>query len=250
MKKTILFFSFLGAVSCGGPSPLPTDPAPLFTDYVTTIPKPAETLAPGVKPTYEVEVEDQDGVETVTVRFTGTLPAPEVVDKILRDEFKKVVKLNPKNDAFGYACSENNICLTENQYSGDLAYKAGQKKIITADEANGITAFGKDNGSYYVLTQEISPPPNFTTPVKPLLVLRLVFPEPPRQRAAYEAMIAEIEKVRDRHLGVLVFVEAGDRNKKTSWYRVKGSDGEIISANYLPELDTILTKTVTVLKKF
>ena len=49
-----------------------------------------------------------------------------------------------------------------------------------------------------------------------------------------EAIIAEVEKIRDRHLSVMVRVAAGDRNKRTSWYEVMGSDGDRIWAIYHP----------------
>ncbi|MGB7203691.1 MAG: hypothetical protein WBD16_15710 [Pyrinomonadaceae bacterium] len=182
------------------------------------------------------------------MKFAGKLPAPEDVDKIFRDELEKVVKKHPETDALGYACSEKS-CLTENQYSGDLVYKAAQKKIVTADEANGIKATGEDNGSYYVLTEEISPT-NLPMPTKSMLFLSLVFPEPPHQKGAYQAIIVEIDKVRDMHLGVVAYVKVGDRNKKTSWYQVRGSDGEVIFATYDPESDRIYTKVGIILRNF
>lgn len=240
MKRTILCLSFLAIASCSGS-------APKFSNDVGTTPAPAATLEPGIKPKYEVEVINQSGVQLVNVTFSGKVPAPELADKILREELEKVVKKQPRSDALAYAYL-GDVELTENQYSGHLVYKAAQKKILTEDEYNGTKRSGTQNDSYYVLTEEDHTMPGIT-PKRTWLSLSLVFPQPPPQNEAYEAIIAEVEKVRDRKLDVNVYVMAGDRNKKTSWHQVKDSDGAFIFGDYEVATQKI-TRRGRVLKQF
>lgn len=240
MKTTILCLGFLTIASCSGS-------APKFSNNVGTTPASAETLASSIKPKYEVEVIKQSGVQLVNLTFSGKLPAPEVADKILREELEKIVKKYPGNDALAYAYLGDDE-LTENQYSGHLVYKAAQKKIMTEDEYNGTKSSGKENDSYYVLTEENHTLPGIT-PKRTWLSISLVFPKPPPQNEVYEAIIAEIEKVRDRKLDVNAYVKAGDRNKKTSWHQIKDTDGAFIFGDY--EVATRkITRRGRVLKQF
>lgn len=218
-----LLFILMALVAC-------SKSASNYSNAVGTTPSPERTLAPGVKPTYKVEVQNQQGVQIVLITFSGQLPAPEAVDKILRDEFEKVVKKSPKKDALGRAYLGEDD-LTENQFSGNLFYKAAQKKILTEDEYNGTKSSATSTDAYFVLTEEEHTYPG-VTPSKTWLALSLVFPKPPPQKEGYEALLAEIEKVRGRGLDVDAYVKAGDKNKKTSWYQVKDTDGAYTFANY------------------
>lgn len=214
---------------------------------VAIVPSPAPTLASSEKPTYEVEVKIQSGVQVVNVTFSGRLPAPESVDKILRGEFEKVVKKNPSQDGLGYAYLGEDD-LTPNQFTGNLVYKAAKKKIMTEDEYNGVRSSGTSNDSYYVQTEEQHTLPGIT-PKRTWLSISLVFPKAPSQNDSYDAIIAEIDKVRGRGLDVDAYVKVGDKNVKTSWYQVKDTDGAFIFAGYKADTKQVMRKD-KLLKQF
>lgn len=218
-----------------------------FTNAIGTTPTPAPTLPAGVKPDYTVEVENSDGGLVVHVIFSGILPAPEEVDKIVRTEFEKVIKKNPSVDASTLA-SGRDCCLTLNDYSGDLYYKAATKSILTEDEFRGVKISTETTDLYVVETAEIIVPDE-TAPPKTRLLMTLVFPQIPPQNVAYESLVREIDKARPRGLDILAYVYAGDKNKKTSWYQVMGPDGGPIWADYNTLTDQIMTG-LTVLKTY
>ncbi|MBA2335251.1 MAG: hypothetical protein H0V90_09980 [Blastocatellia bacterium] len=211
------------------------------------VPSPAPALAPGEKPIFKVEVKSQSGVQMVNVTFSGRLPAPESVDKILRDEFEKAVKKNPSQDALGYAYLGEDD-LTPNQFAGNLVYKAAKKNIMTEDEYNGVKSSGTSNDAYYVQTEEQHTLPGIT-PKRTWLSISLVFPKAPSQNDSYDAIIAEIEKVKGRGLDVDAYVKVGDKNVKTSWYQVKDTDGAFIFAGYKADSKQVRRKD-KLLKQF
>ena len=238
LPLTVLVFVFMACSSSGSKQ----------EKNVAIVPSPAPTLAPGEKPTFKVEVKTQSGVQMVNVTFSGRLPAPESVDKILRDEFEKVVKKNPSKDALGYAYLGEDDDLTPNQFSGNLVYKAANKKIMTEDEYHGVKSSGTSNDAYYVQTEEQQTLPG-VTPKRTWLSISLVFPKAPSQSDSLDAIIAEVDKVRGRGLDVNAYVKVGDKNVKTSWYQVKDTDGAFIFAGYKADTKQV-TRKDKLLKQF
>jgi hypothetical protein len=206
-----------------------------FTNAIGTTPTPAPTLAPGQKPEYSVRVDDSVDGLTVRVTFSGVLPGPEEVDKILRTEFEKVIKKTPSVDATVSAGSSERY-LTENEFSGDLYYKAATKSILTADEFYDVKMSTEMSDGYMLVTEDHtgSPEGNF-------LLMTLVFPQIPPQNLAYDALIREIDKARPRGVNILAYVKAGDKDKRTFWYQVIDPDGNPIYADYGPMTNQIST---------
>ena len=214
---------------------------------VAMVPEAAPTLADGEKPKFEVEVKSQSGVQIINVTFIGRLPSAESVDKILREECEKNVKKKPGQDALCYAYLGDDD-LSPNQYNGNLIYKAAQKKILTEDEYNGVKSSSTSNEKYYVYTEEQQTSQG-VTPRRTWLSISLVFRKAPSQAEAYSAIIAEIEKVRNRGMDVDTYVKVGDKDVKTSWYQVKDTDGAYIFAGYKAGTKRI-TRQDRILKQF
>lgn len=214
---------------------------------VAVVATPAPTLAPGVKPKYKVEISNYEGVQLVNVTFTGQLPSTDVVDKILRNEFEQIVKKHPGQDALGRAYLGDDD-LTENQFSGNLVYKVATKKIMTEDEYNGVKTSTADSASYLLVIEEQHTLEGIK-PKKTWLSISLVYPQIPTRDVAYSSMINEIEKLRSRGLDIDSYVKVGDKNKKTSWYQVKDTDGAFIFAGYKADTKQVMRKD-KLLKQF
>jgi hypothetical protein len=107
----------------------------------------------GNEPKFDVNVKDIQGVRMCDVTFSGHLPAPPVVDKIVRESLEKAVRQDPSKDILAMAfIGDDN--LTSTQYSGSLIYKAAEKKILTEDEWRGVKTSAYSSDSYHVELRE------------------------------------------------------------------------------------------------
>ncbi|MCW8408907.1 hypothetical protein OQJ13_07975 [Legionella sp. PATHC035] len=80
---------------------------------------------------YDINFEDDpNSVSTLDLVFYGQLPAPEVVDKILRESLQHAILVYPNKDILATSFLGDEV-LNPNQYSGMLVYKAKLKKILT-----------------------------------------------------------------------------------------------------------------------
>lgn len=201
----------------------------------------------GATPKYTVEVVNSKGVQVLNLTFTAAVPTADVADKALRDELEKLIKKNPSTDALAYAYQGDEE-LSENQYSGALVYKASNKKIMTMDEYHGVKSTSTSRSAYHLHSEELQTLPGIT-PKKTWLSLSLVYANAPPPEVGYDAMIAEIEKVRARGLDVNAYVKTGDRKIKTSWNQVRDSDGAFVFADYDASTNQV-TRKGKVLKQF
>ncbi|MER3415480.1 MAG: hypothetical protein C4297_04605 [Gemmataceae bacterium] len=179
---------------------------------------------------FEVSVEDIDGVRLCNITFSGKLPSPATVDKIVRESLEKAVRKDPSKDILATAFMGNDT-LTSNQYSGKLVYKAAEKKILTLDEYRGVKVSTFSTSSYFVQIKEDQTYPGIE-PAKKWLSLTIVFPKTPSRKIAYDAIFTEIAKVATKGLDVNACVSVGDKNVKTSWKQMRDNDGAYVFAKY------------------
>jgi hypothetical protein len=179
---------------------------------------------------YKIEIHESGGSLMCEVVFSGKLPAPETVDKIVRDALEEAARKNPTKDilATAFLGDEN---LTDNQYSGKLVYTAATKTIQTMDDYHGVKKSTSATSSYFVETREDDTYPGIT-PAEKWLTISIVYPKPPSRTAAYDAIIAEIQKAAGRGLDVNAFVRVGDKNVPTSWEQMRDDDGAYVFAGY------------------
>jgi hypothetical protein len=179
---------------------------------------------------FDVNIRDTGGSRVCEIVFTGTLPPPAKVDKIVRESLENAVRKDPSKDILAAAFLGDEH-LNGNQYSGMLVYKAADKKIQTIDEYNGVKTSTTATSSYFVETEEQHTYPGITPP-RTWLSLTIVFPKTPSRDVAYDAIFAEIQKVTNRGLDVDAYVSVGDKNVKTSWYQMRDDDGAYVFAEY------------------
>lgn len=172
----------------------------------------------------------QPGSRVCEVVFNGRLPSPDAVDKIIREALEKAVEKDPSRDILATAFLGDET-LNTNQYSGMLVYKASEKRIMTLNEYEGVKTLTSSTPFYFVEIEELKTYRGIT-PAKKWLSLTIVFPKTPSREVAYDAIFAEIQKVRNRGLDIDAYVSVGDKNVKTSWYQMRDNDGAFVFAEY------------------
>lgn len=180
---------------------------------------------------FDVVLEGTQGeAYVVSVSFYKKVPAPPVVDKIVRESLDHAILINPTTDilAYGFHGDDN---LNANQYSGPLIYKADQKKIMNFDEWQGIKTATSSTADYFVEIKEEKTYEG-VVPARKWLSVTIVYPKNPGRSVAYEAIKAEVAKLKSRGLDVDLYVSVGDKNTRTSWKQVRDSDGKYIFAEY------------------
>jgi hypothetical protein len=179
---------------------------------------------------YTVDISESNGLQNCQITFSGELPPPAAVDKIVRDVIEDAARKDPSKDILATAFLGNEV-LDDNQYSGELVYKAAEKKILTFNEYRGVKTSTSSTSSYFVEIEEDHTYEGITPPKK-WLDLTIVFPKTPSREVAYGAILTEIQKVINRRLDVNAFVSVGDKNVKTSWHQMRDSDGAYVFAEY------------------
>jgi len=183
------------------------------------------------KKLFDVALEDVVGAGRVlSVGFYGKLPPPKVVDKIVRQSLDHAILIDPSKDilATGFVGDD---ALGSNQYSGSLVYKAAQKKVMTMDEYSGVKRATSSGNAYFVEVEDGQTLPGIT-PARKWLSVTIVFPKKPSRAAAYDAILAETQKLAGRGLDVDVYVSTGNQKEKTTWEQMKDTDGGYVFANY------------------
>ena len=218
-------------IGCGGVGPGPQTSAKKDSAGRAGTGDGASTGSPESNPKFEVSIEDiRGGCRVCNITFSGKLPSPATVDKIVRESLEKAVLKDPSKDILATAFGGHDT-LTSNQYSGSLFYKAADKKILTEDEWLGVKTSASSTDSYYVEIREQGTLPGIKPPKK-WLTLTIVYPKTPTQDVAYNAIIAEIDKVVGKGLDVNAYVSVGDRSVKTSWQQMRDRDGAYVFAQY------------------
>lgn len=188
-------------------------------------------IAAPPKRLFETTLEDvQAGGRVLNVVFYTKVPAPAVVDKILRDSLDQAIRLDPSRDILGMAFFGNDA-LSSNQHSGSLVYKAAERKVVTLDEYQGVKTSTSATASYLVQIQEGKTLAGIK-PERKWLSVTIVFSKPPTRDVAYDAIIAEAQKLAAKGLDINLFVSVGDPKVKTSWQQMRDKDGAYVFAEY------------------
>ncbi|MCX6922918.1 MAG: hypothetical protein NT154_06870 [Verrucomicrobia bacterium] len=191
---------------------------------------------------FEVTFDDVPGGGLVcNVAFFGKPPPPATVDKILRSALESAILVDSSRDILAMAFL-GDTAMSQTQHSGDLVYKAAQKRIMTFDESQGIKSSGADAGAYYVETREEKTFEGIT-PEKRWLVLTVVFPKTPTSQQAYEAAVTEAVKAAQKGMDVTVYVKVGDKATKTSWRQIRDPSGGFVFVEYEANTKTIRRET-------
>lgn len=191
---------------------------------------------------FEVTFDDVPGGGLVcNVAFFGQPPPPPTVDKIVRSALESAVLVDSSRDILAMAFVGDEA-MRKTQYSGSLVYKAAEKRIMTLDEFRGIKSSGQDTGAYYVEIEEDKTLEGIK-PEKRWLTLTLVFSEAPAIQQAYDAAVAEAEKVARRGLDANIYVSVGNKTIRTSWRQLQDPSGGYVFVEYQADTKTIKTQT-------
>jgi hypothetical protein len=119
--------------------------------------------------------------------------------------------------------------------SNHLMLNPKTKAIRTWNERQGATRATSEGAGYFVEYEEkkvlVKPGGTFAS-------IDVVFAKAPTEKAAYEAVIAEVLKAVSRTKGAIritAFAQSGARSNPSSWKQVRGADGKFISAEFDPK---------------
>ncbi len=185
-----------------------------------------------VKVVREMVPEDLGGHCEIT--FFGKVPEPATVDKIVRASLQSAALVDPTHDIRTWVRLDDPVKyplikrknLDSNQYSGELFYRAADKRIMTRDEFDGVKTTTTDVGAYYVEIREY--------PKSHRLSLSIVFPTNPAAQQALDAVVAEIQKRTAHGVDIDAFPKYGDKKIKTSWKQMPDTtDGGFVYYRYI-----------------
>ncbi len=121
--------------------------------------------------------------------------------------------------------------LSDTQYSGELMYRAAQRKIMTLEEARGVKTTITDAAGYSVKVSEEKTLAGIK-PERKWLTISLIYPTPPPLEQAYTSMQSEIEKNVSRGMDIDAYVKIGDKGVKTSQRQMDDPTGGYVFMKY------------------
>jgi hypothetical protein len=157
-------------------------------------------------------------------------PQPQVVDKMLRESLEHAVAADGSRDIVAMAFLGDEA-LSDTQYSGELMYRATEKKIMTLEEARGVKTTITDAAGYSVKVSEDKTNPGIK-PERKWLTISLIYPTPPPLEQAYKSMQSEIEKNVPRGMDIDAYVRIGDKGVKTSQRQMDDPVGGYVFMRY------------------
>lgn len=200
------------------------------------------------KPIFSVSLEDKPAAGRILyVEFYDKIPAPEIVDKILRETLEHAIAIDASKDILATALKGDDE-LSSNQYSGSLSYDAKEKKILNMDELFDAKTTASETPDYYVEIAEEHTMEGITPP-NSWLDITIVFSKMPSQDEAYQAIITEADKNAGRGLDMSLYVSIGNKNVETSWKQMKDKDGTYVTADFTIS-DKKLVHQETMLKQY
>jgi len=177
---------------------------------------------------YEVVLKDVSGTGLLLeLAFYRNPPSPKIVDKMLRDSLEQAVSIDGTRDILAMAFLGEDV-LTDTQYSGELVYRASQRKIMTGDESRGVKTTVTDTGGKYSLQVSEDKTVGGIKPERKWLTLSLIYSREPPLQEAYDAMLLEIEKMTHSGVDINDYVKIGDKNIKTSQGQMKDPSGGFV----------------------
>jgi hypothetical protein len=200
---------------------------------------------------FSVSCDQFEGYRMCDVVFSH-LPRPIVVDRISRASLELAILSDSSTDAIMTAWLGERL-LTANEYSGRLTYKRSQRRIMSLDEANGVTSEVSDTPVYYVLVEDrkgLTPKDPVKNPQAHFLVLNVVFAVAPTPDSAYKAIVEEIGKHLSPGLDILASASIGDKKIRTSWHQMRDVTGKFVFAQYTHNDRTVVWRDGKMLKRF
>src|SRR5436190_6045298 len=187
------------------------------------------------KNNYEVSLRDVPGARGGSERileltFYRDVPQPQVVDKILRESLEHAVAADGSRDILAMAFLGEEV-LTSTQYSGELVYRAAQRKIMTSNESRGVKTTVTDAAGYSVEVSEQKSVGGRNDERK-WLTISLIYPTSPPLEQAYTSMQSEIEKNVSKGMDINAYVKIGDKGVKTSQRQMDDPTGGYVFMNY------------------
>ncbi len=183
---------------------------------------------------YEVSLKDIPGAphgdRVLELGFDRDVPQPQVVDKMLRESLEHAVAADGSRDIVAIAFLGDEV-LSDTQYSGELMYRAAQRKIMTLEEARGVKTTITDAAGYSVKVSEEKTLAGIK-PERKWLTISLIYPTPPPLEQAYTSMQSEIEKNVSRGMDIDAYVKIGDKGVKTSQRQMDDPTGGYVFMNY------------------
>ena len=161
---------------------------------------------------------------------------------MLRDSLEQAVSIDGTRDILAMAFLGEEV-LGDTQYSGELVYRATQKKIITGDEARGVKTTVTNTGRYSLEVSE-EKTSGGTNPGRKWLTLSLVYPAEPPLQEAYDSMLLETEKMTHSGVDINAYVKIGDKNVKTSQEQMKDPSGGYVFMTFDAASKRIYRKNV------
>ena len=183
---------------------------------------------------HEVSLKDIPGAphgdRVLELTFDRDVPQPQVVDKMLRESLEHAVAADGSRDIVAIAFLGDEV-LSDTQYSGELMYRAAQRKIMTLEEARGVKTTITDAAGYSVKVSEEKTLAGIK-PERKWLTIFLIYPTPPPLEQAYTSMQSEIEKNVPRGMDINVCVKIGDKGVKTSQRQMDDPTGGYVFMRY------------------
>ena len=182
--------------------------------YFVELPKDVQerfAVQQGEKIHHEVELKDVPGSRgreaerILLLTFDRDVPQPQVVDKMLRESLEHAVAADGRRDIVAIAFLGDEV-LSDTQYSGELMYRAAQRKIMTLEEARGVKTTITDAAGYSVKVSEDKTNEGIK-PERKWLTISLIYPTPPPLEQAYRSMQSEIEKNVPRGMDIDAYVK-------------------------------------------
>jgi len=205
--------------------------------YFVELPKDVQerfAVQQGEKIYHEVELKDVPGSphgdRVLFLGFDRDVPQPQVVDKMLRESLEHAVAADGSRDIVAIAFLGDEV-LSDTQYSGELMYRAAQRKIMTLEEARGVKTTITDAAGYSVKVSEEKTLAGIK-PERKWLTIFLIYPTPPPLEQAYTSMQSEIEKNVPRGMDINVCVKIGDKGVKTSQRQMDDPTGGYVFMRY------------------
>ena len=181
---------------------------------------------------YEVVLKDVPGTGLfLELDFYRNPPPPKIVDRMLRNSVEQAVSIDGTRDILAMAFLGEDV-LTDTQYSGELVYRASQRKIMTGDESRGVKTTVTDTGGRYSLEVSEDKTVGGIKPERKWLTLSLIYSTEPPLQEAYDAMLFEIEKMTHSGVDINAYVKIGDKNIKTSQKQMNDPSGGFVFTNF------------------
>ena len=183
---------------------------------------------------HEVSLKDIPGAphgdRVLFLGFDRDLPQPQAVDKMLRESLEHAVAADGSRDIVAIAFLGDEV-LSDTQYSGELMYRAAQRKIMTLEEARGVKTTITDAAGYSVKVSEEKTLAGIK-PERKWLTIFLIYPTPPPLEQGYTSMQSEIEKNVSKGMDINAYVMIGDKGVKTSQRQMDDPIGGYVFMRY------------------